>query len=259
MRKHLFFVLAAVITLASCKKDRDDNDGGDGNNPPPANAKLLKKLTEVDDGVTTVYNLTYDNNKRLTSVKTSDNSDITNINYDGSGNVVRIESIQEDVRNLYEFTYTNNKPVSGTFKSWERNGTDPEVLTQDDILTYTVENNRVTKMVMEMTIQEQEIPFVYEYDNNGNVTKIQTENSGAYVATFSYGNKKSPFPKMFNYVLDQAGYSLRFFAKNEMKAISFDFPGTQLDNAITVQYTYDAEGYPLTSTDGTTQNTYEYQ
>ena len=62
MRKHLFFVLAAVITLASCKKDQDDNDGGGDNNNPPANAKLLKKVTEVEDGVTTIYNLTYDNN-----------------------------------------------------------------------------------------------------------------------------------------------------------------------------------------------------
>ncbi len=259
MRKHLFFVLAAVITLASCKKDRDnDNDGGD-NNPPGNNTKLLKKVTETEDGVTTVFNLTYDNNKRLTSVKTSDNSDITNISYDGNGNVVRIESIQVDTRNLYEFTYNNNVPVSGRFKSWDRNGTEPEELTQDDILTYTVENKRVTKMIMQMTIQEQDIPFVYEYDNNGNVTKIQTEGSTAYVATFSYGNKKSMYPRVFNYVMDQAGYSLRFFAKNELKSISFDFPGTELDDAITIQYTYDADGYPLTSTDGTSQNTYEYQ
>jgi hypothetical protein len=52
---------------------------------------------------------------------------------------------------------------------------------------------------------------------------------------------------------------MQFHAKNEVLTAIYDFPGTQFDNTITTKYTYDGNGYPLTSDDGETQLKYEYQ
>jgi len=52
--------------------------------------------------------------------------------------------------------------------------------------------------------------------------------------------------------------SSRFFAKNDLLTMHYDYPGTELDNTITNVYTYDANGYVLTANDGETQTQFEY-
>ena len=260
MRKHLFAALLAAATLASCKKDKVENNGNGNENPGPVTptTKLLKKITETTNGNVTVYNLTYNNNKQLTSVRAADNSDITTFTYNGNGDVTKVESIDNESHNVYEYVYENGIPERATFKSYEING-GAETLVQDDILHYEVEGGKVTKINMDMILQQQEINFVLTYDGTGNLTKIQTDGSTAYTAEFTYGNKKPILPKVFKYVMDQAGYSVNFFAKNELISQRYDFPGTDNDSEHSTQYTYDANGYALTSNDGTTQIAFEYQ
>jgi hypothetical protein len=60
-------------------------------------------------------------------------------------------------------------------------------------------------------------------------------------------------------VLDQAGFSLQFASNNEMLSASYDFPGTGADLSINTQYTYDSNGYVLTSNDGSEQMVFEYE
>jgi YD repeat-containing protein len=259
--KKLFLIagLMSALVFTSCKKDKDDdnNNGGDGDGNPPV-TKLLKKMTKVEGGITTVYNFTYDNAKRLTSFVSTDGEESTKFSYDAAGNLTKIESIEEDVKNIYTYTWTNNLPVSGTFKSWELTAGEPDDLIEDDILTYTLTGNQVTKIRLEMTQVQDVTEFNLTYAN-GNLSKVQSAQNGLYTATFVFGTKKSAFPQVTKYVLDQAGFSLYFGSKNELITSSFDFPGTQLDNTITQQFTYDASGYPLTSNDGETQLKYEYQ
>ena len=260
MRKHLFLFAVIALSMASCKKDKiennNDNDNG-GTDPIPPTAKVLKKQTQVTNGVSTVYNFIYNDSKLLTAIKTADNSDVTNFTYDNEGNVTKVESTDPQSHNIYQFVYENGIPASGTYKSYDlSNGT--ETLSEDDVIHYTVENNKVTKINMDMNVQRQEVNFVLTYDNNGNVTKIKTDGSDIYSASFTYGTQKPIFPKAFRFVLDPMGYSLLFYAKNDMLSQSYDFPGTDNDISDSVQYTYDADGYVLTSNDGTTQTTFSY-
>lgn len=248
----LFIAAAAALTFTACKKDDSvDNPGGE-------TSKLLKKITKTEDDVTVVYNLVYDGNKRLTSITSSDNLEKTLISYDAAGNIVKVEETEADFKNIYTYTYANNIPVSATFKSWELTAGEPDDLIENDILTYTVQNDQVTNIHLEMTMHEEEADFKLSY-TNGNLTKIETVDSDLYTATFVYGNKKAPFPKLSKYVLDQAGFSLQFFAKNELLSATYDFPDTFLDRTITTQYTYDGAGFPLTSNDGETIMSFEYQ
>lgn len=247
--------MAATATLifTSCKKDDSvQTDTGNGNT-----SKLLKKITKTQNGETTVYNFTYDANKRLTTYKSTDGSEQLVFTYDGAGNISKVEETEDNFKNIYTYTYNNNVPVSGTFKSWQKHAGEPDELIEDDLLTYTLQNDQVTKIHLNMTQYGEEVDFSLSY-TNGNLSKVESTGGYSFTATFTYGNKKAPFPKLSKYVLDQAGFSIQFFAKNELLSAAYDFPGTELDNTVTTQYTYDAAGFPLTSNDGETLLQFDY-
>jgi YD repeat-containing protein len=263
MRKQFFVFALAVVSLVSCKKEpvnnNGSNNGGGGTDPDPIpTAKVLKKITSTTEGQSKVLNLTYNSSKQLLSIKSTDNSDVTNFVYDGDGNVIKMESADAETRSIFEYVYENGIPARGTFKMYERNGGE-ESLIEDDVIHYTVEGGKVTHINMDMNVQQQEVNFALTYNSNGNLTKIQGENGLDYTATFTYGNKKPMFPQAFKFILDHAGYTVHFFAKNDLLSQGFDFAGTEHDFENTVQNTYDANGYVLTSNDGDTQLSFEYQ
>jgi YD repeat-containing protein len=257
--KKLFLLagMLSALVFTSCKKDKDDNNNGGGNNPA---TKLIKKMTETENGVTTVYNFTYDNAKKLTGFASTDGKEYTTFTYDAAGNLTKVESVEDEFKNIYTYTYANGIPVSGTFKSWQKHGSEPDELMADNELTYTVANGQVTKIKLYMKQEDEGMNMDLTYAN-GNLSKIEAAAGSpySYKTTFVFGNKKSPFPQISKYILDEGGFSLLFSSKNELITSALDLPGTDNDFTVTQQYTYDASGYPLTSNDGETQLKYEYQ
>jgi YD repeat-containing protein len=254
--KKIFFMAAVAIMfiLISCKKDKSQQPGpGNG-----GKTKLLKKTTQTENGHTTVYNWSYDANKQLTAIKSADDAESTLFTYDGDGNLIKIEETDSEFKNIYSFTYNNAAPVSGTFKSWQKHGGEADELIEDDLLTYTVSNNQVSKIHLSMTLASEEADFNLNY-SNGNLAKVESEGATGYTASFTFGNKKPIFPIISKYVLDQAGFSLQFAASHELLSAAYDFPGTRFDYTITTQYTYDGDGYVLNSTDGNSQLKFEYE
>jgi YD repeat-containing protein len=255
MKKFLSLAgMLAVLFLSSCKKESSAPAPGPG--PDPA-AKLLKTLTKTAGGQTTVYTYTYDDTKRLREVRSADGQEITLITYDAAGRPVKVEETEQQFRNIYTYTWANNVPVSATFKSWEKHAGAADELIEDDVLTYTVAGGKVTKIDLHMLLSDDHASFNLTY-NGHNLTEV-ADGNGFYKATFTYGSKRSPFPAISSYVLDQAGFSLLLYAKHEITSFSFDFPGTVLDKTVTSTFTYDAAGYPLTSNDGLAQYQYQYQ
>jgi hypothetical protein len=261
MRKHILMLALAVVSLASCKKDKGDPNGPDPNGPGPdpdpvPTAKVLKKYTETEGGQSTVYNLTY-SNKLLAAISSADQSDVTNFSYDGNGNVTKMENNSPESHTIYAFEYENGQPVRGSLKHYNlSNGA--EELVEDDVIHFTVENNQVTKINMDMNVVQREVNFELSYEN-GNLKKIQGLDGLEYSAEFSYGTKKSPYPKVFKFMMDYVGVTVPFFAKNDLKTQHYDFPGTDNDFTTTMENTYDANGYVISATDGTSTYTYEYQ
>lgn len=256
MKKNLLLAtgIAALFAFASCKKD-------DASKPPtnnPGTTKQLKKVTRTEAGTVTVFNLTYDANKRLTSYRSANNNEYVLFTYDANGNLTNVEQKDNDFKNIYAYNYINNVPATATFKSWELTAGEPDDLIEDDKLTYTVANNRVTKIKLEMLQDNSEINLLLNY-TNGNLTQVTDEGNTVYKADFTFGTKKSAFPKVTNWILDQAGFSLQFASNNEILTAAYDFPGTVADFTVGTTYTYDSNGYVLTSNDGTTQMTFEYQ
>jgi len=252
-KKFLSAIVLAALTFVSCKKDKAVTVTPDPGTP----VKLLTKLTKKENNVTTIYNFFYDTDKRLTSYKSTDNKTGVTFTYDGNSNLIKVEETEDDFKNIYTYIYNNNIPVAADFKSWKKTAGEPDELIEDDHLVYTVANNQVVKIHLAFNLSQDAADFDLTY-NNGNLSKITGSNT-SYTASFGYGNKKPVFPVVSKYILDQAGFSLQFAAKNDLVSIAFDFPGTDYDKTIINQYTYDANGYVLTSNDGTEQATYEYQ
>jgi YD repeat-containing protein len=248
----LLFTAAILIGLASCKKDTPVQ-------PVPVTAsKQLKKITKTENGITTAFNFVYDGNRRLQSYRSADNTTGIDFTYDGNGNLTKAVNTEDDFINTYTYVYNNGVPATGTFKSWKRNAGEPDELVEDDKLSYTVVNGQVTGIHVSFEQTGDAADFALTYNSAGNLVKINGAGN-AYTASFEYGTKKPVFPITSRYVLDQAGFSLQFAAKNDLRSISFDFPGTQYDELITNQYTYSNEGYVLTSNDGQSSIVFEYQ
>lgn len=257
MKKRILFASAivAILAFSSCKKD---DPAPNDPTPGPGIEKKLKKITKTENGTVTVYNLTYNAAGKLVSYRNTDNTDFVLFTYDAAGNLSRLEQQDHDFRNVYEYHYTNNIPGSAVFKSWDISGGLPGVLIEDDLLDYTVANNRVEKI--KLTMQGGAVTnFNFTY-TNGNLTRVTNDGAIPFISEFTYGTKKPMYPKVTNWVLDQAGFSLQFAASNEILKTVFDFPGTNNDETINITYTYDAAGYVLTSNDGVgTTQVFEYQ
>lgn len=248
----LLAVAASAFAFVSCKKDKVVTPD------PVTPVKLLTRMTKTENNITTVFNFLYDGNKRLTSYKSTDNKVGVVFTYDGNSNLIKVEDTEDHFKNIYTYTYNNNIPVSGSFKSWQRTAGEGENLIEDDQLVYTVENNQVTKIHLSFASSQDAADFTLSYGANGNLSKVSSSNTG-YTASFGYGTKKPVFPVLSKYILDQAGFSLQFVAKNELLSMAFDFPGTQFDKTVATQYTYDTAGYVIGSNDGHAQISFEYQ
>ncbi|MCU7550066.1 hypothetical protein OCK74_13160 [Chitinophagaceae bacterium LB-8] len=257
MKKQLLFVFcAALIAITGCKKDNEDNDTSG-----TVTSKLVKRIIETENGVSTTYNITYNGDRRITSYKSTDNSEITNFTYDANGNVTKVENLEDGTKNIFEFSYNNGRPVTGELKSYEMVGSQQGDLIATLRLEYTVSNDLVTEIKAHIEGEEDEddmeITYVLTYQN-GNLTKVQSQGLGASTTTYTYGNKKPIFPATFKYILDPSGFSTQFFAKNDILTTTYDFPGSTMDATITNTYTYDSNGYVLTSNDGEKQVKFEY-
>jgi hypothetical protein len=249
--KNVFILLSVLLILTGCKKNKSDQPNGNGNNP--TSAKRLLKITKTQGAQTTIFNFSYETSGRLTAMTSNNGTEDIHITYDASGNPATLEEANLQFANLFTYTYNNGAPVSATFKSYQKsNGT----LIEDDVYTYTVSNGKVSNIHLNMLKGPAVADFTITYNGDGNVTKIEAP--GFITATYTYGNKKPVYPISYKYITD-LGFAPRFSAQNEMLTEVYDVPGTANDRTTNMQYTYDTRGYPLTSTDGTAQYTYEYQ
>jgi hypothetical protein len=252
MKKNFLLAGAmAMLVFSSCKKDKDSKDDNNG-----SQTKQLKKVSKTENGNTTVFNLIYDGSK-LRSFSNADGLESTALTLDGSGNVSKIEIRDHNDYTTYSYSYNNGIPVSGTVKTIHKVAGEPDDIIQDDVLTYTVVNNQVTRIVREMKMADVTQTANITYGGDGNLLKVTLEGDMEGSVAFTWGVKKPGFPTISKWLLD-VGYTLQFFAKNEMLTASYDFEGTLFDYTLSTQHTYDKDGYPLTSNDGDTQMKFEY-
>lgn len=255
MKKRLLFAcVIGALFFSSCKKNKDATDSG-------SRAKVLKKMTQTLAGEETIYDFNYDAGKRLVSIKSTDNTKVQSFTYNASGKLTGLIDEDASYRQVHSFIYANDIPISGNYKVFEKQLTRPDHLLGERQMVYTVVNNQVENIHVDHLLfaAQKETNFSLSY-TGGNLTKVQVTKGAFYEGVYTYGNRRSVFPKIFDFIMDVSSeHAFLFGVKNEILIARHDFDGTELNRIITTQYTYDTDGYVLTSDDGTIMRTFDYE
>lgn len=219
------FVLGGLM-FTSCKDDDKKDDG----NVDISKMYLPLKIDSDDYSST----FTYNNKAQVTKIVESDGYEYI-FNYAGD-KLVEIITEEKYNDNSYKTTYTFSQSGTDlTLNSTEvYNG---QSRTNTEILSLDGKGNLINDGY-----------FLYSYDGNGNVIKMETEDGDKVTCKFDSKNgifKNLNLPKwVITYILDyQTNISNNMI---EMEYISEEYP--EENNSGVIKYEYNTDGYPVKST-----------
>lgn len=219
------FVLGGLM-FTSCK----DDDKKDDDNVDISKMYLPLKIDSDDYSST----FTYNNKAQVTKIVESDGYEYI-FNYAGD-KLVEIITEEKYNDNSYKTTYTFSQSGTDlTLNSTEvYNG---QSRTNTEILSLDGKGNLINDGY-----------FLYSYDGNGNVIKMETEDGDKVTCKFDSKNgifKNLNLPKwVITYILDyQTNISNNMI---EMEYISEEYP--EENNSGVIKYEYNTDGYPVKST-----------
>ncbi|MES2429099.1 MAG: hypothetical protein V4560_19110 [Bacteroidota bacterium] len=257
-KHYINFFIALTLALSACKKS---NSVGTTDTPVTVTQKYLVHVSTISTvpGVgssppttsTSTTDYTYDSKKRLSKIKSGSNA--STYTYNDSGDLFSIYSTSGTAGSwsTTEFTYADGKLISYNVKTFINNA-----LTYDNTFTYVYNGDKVTELHQGLYY------YLYTYDSNGNIAKVYNHGSTDYYLIYTYDNKKSRFAASpFKYPsFEPAGD--RYSPNNRITSTTEGLTQNFLDS---IAYTYDADGYPITSSTSsdykytvTTQSTYTY-
>jgi YD repeat-containing protein len=226
MKRRVFALLLTLISLnfAACNKSKDV--------PPVSTGKtfLIKTITSrfASGAMIGVDEFTYDSKNRIIRADFDSGLNMVKYTYDDSDRLIKLEfSDTRGDADTYLYTYTENKIKNSSLQS------DGSLLEGE---TYDLQNNRVIK---ETTTGRQ---FEFDYDSRGNVITVRNYFFGALgqtVGPLIYDDKKNPFSMVvgLNVHLTYSQY-LPYY--NTVNNVTGGWIGT-------TSYTYNADGFPVTS------------
>lgn len=256
--KKLAFLFVTLITVVSACKDKDNTTP---NNP----SKFLKKVTAVEEGVTHVYNLSYDAQNRIIASDREDGAETRKFTYNNKGQLSKVDLKNDKDLDVYEFTYNAaGEPQGGTHKIYMEGA-----LNTTENYQYTLTGGKVTaiRSVVDTEDGEEVTNFKLEY-TGANFSKLTAETAaGNMVVTMTFGNKKSPYSGfLLKYALVPS-LAFELYSPNEMLTLNFDYPGNIPGFSHNITYTYGADGFPTKAVtkdpentpDGDLTSTFEYK
>jgi len=252
LMKIKFSLLLACITLThfACKKT--ETTGDQPVTPPTAKLKLLTKATAKNGSNTSTTTYTYDSNKRLVSIMAGTSETVFTYNDRGelllrsSGPLAsRIELIPtyEDGRIRYVISRGyKNSVIDNERKYGYVYSSDGNVIEIDqnygNLREVTYKLDYAGGNCIKFTSDDPTFGFYSEYTYDDKKSPNYSSN-----ARFILGLLTGPFP-VHNILTAKTTYT---YAANS--------PSPTTNSAT---FTYDADGYPVTATQGSSTVTYEY-
>lgn len=256
-RLALTLMTGTVLFFGACKKDKDNNS-----KPDPI---VTKKITRVEQDANNYLDFSYNTDGTLKKVVIATNEDgdpfvkAMNLSYGDNKKIskITIDGAEHHIAYIYEDGKLTKTEVrddknfvlsSGSF--YYENG---RLMNYGEFQPFPFEDGSDGinyKRVMEVK---------YTYTNDGNIQTLTTnlrnpltdqlEKAGSHVYE-NFDGKKNPmsaFPELALGLYQENNKS------NLLNEKHFDEKG-KLTETITRTYTYDSNGYPLTSTEKTVEN-----
>ncbi|MCQ6956705.1 hypothetical protein [Mucilaginibacter aquariorum] len=238
MKRFLLLTFIAISFIA-CKKDNG--------NPPSTGKKLLSKVVDSYNGITTAYS--YNDKNQL--IKVHESSKYTPLvqdfvlAYNADGTLKRLENAGQYSYDYLNFSYSNGVPT-GINRIFPSN---PAV--NSAIVLKTNEPGTISGMIYSYVNGNEYVinDVAFEY-LNGNLVKSTSKDLGEFSSgsVYEYGDKKSPYLysgdmfNMFNAFYMFTRSMMPLANKNEIiKETHMDFSET---TTYVYSYTYDSDGYP---------------
>lgn len=268
-------LIVGSILLTSCSKEETEKETCIGENYPIEINKFIKKITTHVSGQVIVpeeYNYSYNEFNLLSNKKQIENSILKNnytYNYICSNNLNERSEINSEP-DRYEFDIENRLigfNTSRTFNADYKLTYDGNIITvehrENGTATIFLEVNDVG-LVTKIT-REAYYTTVFEYDVNGNIIKAEDFRADGsfikgYMVTYDqnpnpfYGQLSSVYLERFisyfnltsngiiNAIFREEGYEFPYFKNNPLQV---KYVNTNEDIAITREYEYDNENYPI--------------
>jgi hypothetical protein len=248
IKLQLLLLAFFAISINSCKKSNNTN----GPVTPTVKPKYLTRVIDVGThpggGTNTSFiDYTYDDKKRLTGIKISDqagfNNSLSTYTYNSDdGNLYSIETSSNGIEfGNNVFTFEGGKVKSAISTSYRDNAVFNEIKWD---FVYNAKG-QVSETHHEVYYE------TYEYDSNNNLSKVSYFGSTNYASVYQYDDKKNKFINSpFNcQSLDPAGD--RYSPNNVVKISSL---GLNDNYEYLTTYVYDSDGYPTGGSSGTADN-----
>jgi hypothetical protein len=254
MNKYFAILLICLaFALPGCKKDKPKAPDEQG-----IQVKLLSKVTEIANGVTSMSTYTYDDKNRITSIKTGSTQEIK-YSYNGA-EIAAIEVRSGNISSNSVFSNSGGKPVKIVGKSY-----DGGVLIKEVSFSFAYSGELITNInITENGIIGQKTKIKYQ-DNN--IIETESESSVIIKSVNTYGSKFSRFKDSRQKYYTGVEFFDSFSVSDLLKTVIIYPDGNTLTSTYT--YTYDSEGYPITRSVahvhslagavGESQSTFEYK
>jgi hypothetical protein len=231
-----FLILLSACTF-SCKKSSPTD-----NTPVVKNKYLVKAAVGTN---ATIY--TYDSKKRLATIVIGNNS--TTYSYDDQ----HLRSVDLEIGgNVSTRVYSEFKYAGEEINSISQKTYVSDTLKKENTISYFYDNGRVKEIRSGTEVT------TFTYDSNNNIITNVYKGPVTISITSVYDDKKSRFvnslTKYLVYPSVDAGNDR--YSHNNIVQNTSELNGKSTVTKYT--YTYDNEGYPLTSNDGRTTTTYSY-
>lgn len=228
-RNALILMGLTLVSLISCEKDSSQAKVMD------TREKHLIEIREINGMTTTVTTLSYDEKKRLSTIKTG--KELTTYTYTDN-QLTSIDINDGYVHNYSEITYKNNYPAKGTTTMYLA-----DVLKRTLTYEYVSSLSRTEQTNIFETGSSTKRHY-YEYDNANIISQIDITNRVFSNYDLEYGDKKNVF---FNASIRWPLAMERFdrVSTNEILKVKTEIGGVKHQRSFS--YVYDADGMPLSA------------
>jgi hypothetical protein len=228
-RKTLILVLLTSVGLLSCTKESKQDMVID------SSERFLTQITEVKGMATTITTLTYDEKRRLSTIKTG--NELTTYFYT-SNKLTGIDVNDGYLNNSLEITYKENYPSKGVVKIYIAG-----------VHKRTLNYNYVSSLSETAQINMYESgnntkKLYYEYDNANVISVIEIANGVFTNYNYEYGERKNIF---FNASIrwPLAIEKVDRVSTNEILTIKTE--SNRVKHQRSFSYIYDADGMPISA------------
>ena len=256
----LCIALALVFLFDACKKD--DDNGNNGNSP---SCYILSLTDEFEEYINITFS--YNNNQLIRIDATEDGfHDYKTMQYDGNGNIVRIDYFEDDgtLFGYQTFEYSNGKVTKGyehtnndavyDFK-YNANGLLESVSLSSSKSASTIHNTitqnydgLMASRLFNKGADTKRLSAIIEFqwNSNGSVTKEIWMSGGTLLESYdyTYDNETNPYHQFkFPVPIIGGAYAKTISSNNFIKEIWYSAINED-SQTTTATYQYNSDGYP---------------